>query len=123
LERLLKTASELRWGLPDSGPTHYERHVHWLVRAGLATNVTVFPRIGFPIDADPAVRPYLEQTVWPEMLQSATSCGPEAGMSPADLEEATELLTPGSPRYVLDEPGYYVMHPTILATGIRGDTP
>lgn len=25
LERLIRTASEITWGLPDDGPTHYER--------------------------------------------------------------------------------------------------
>jgi hypothetical protein len=29
------------------------------------------------------------------------------------------LLTPGNPQYVVDKPGYFVMHPTVLATGRR----
>ncbi|MCT2587194.1 hypothetical protein [Actinophytocola gossypii] len=70
-------------------------------------------RVGFPVDADPSVRPYLGSAVWPELRRSA------AGMSDADIAEAIELLTPGSPRYVLDDPGYYLVHPTILATGRR----
>jgi hypothetical protein len=32
-------------------------------------------------------------------------------------DEAEQLLTPGNPHYVMDEPGIFVMHPTILATG------
>jgi SAM-dependent methyltransferase len=44
LERMLRTASELRWGLPGDGPMHYERHVGWLVAAGLReVQVRVFP--------------------------------------------------------------------------------
>jgi SAM-dependent methyltransferase len=119
LERALRTASELRWGLPGDGPTHYERHVAWLVAAGLNVELRVFPRIGFPVDADPSVRPYLESAVWPELRRSAASHGRAAGMSDADIATATELLTPGGPRYVLDDPGYYLVHPTILATGRR----
>lgn len=120
LERALRTASELRWGLPGAGPTHYERHVGWLGEAELRdVQLRVFPRVGFPVDADPAVRAYLEQAVWPDLRQSATSHGRAAGMSDVDVEAAMELLTPGSSRYVLDDPGYYVVHPTILATGRR----
>lgn len=120
LERMLRTASELRWGLPGDGPMHYERHVGWLVGTGLReVQVRVFPRVGCPVDADPTVRPYLEQAVWPELRQSAASHGRAAGMSDADIADAMELLTPGSSRYVLDDPGYYLVHPTILATGRR----
>jgi hypothetical protein len=28
-------------------------------------------------------------------------------------------LTPGGPRYVVDEPGYYVVHPALVAAGRR----
>lgn len=121
LERKLKTASELRWGLPGEGETtHYERHVEWLVRAGLRqVALQVFPRIGFPADEDPTVRPYLEAAVWPELRESMAARGTDAGMSRAEIAEAEQLLTPGSPRYVLDRPGYYLVHPAILAAGRR----
>ncbi|APU16460.1 MULTISPECIES: hypothetical protein [Actinoalloteichus] len=39
-----------------------------------------------------------------------------------EIAEAEALLTPGSPRYVLDEAGYYLVHPTILASGRRADS-
>lgn len=44
LERLIRTASELAWGLPGDGPTHHERLGAWMRRADL-TDVTlrVFP--------------------------------------------------------------------------------
>lgn len=120
LERQLRTASELRWGLPADGPAHYERHLRWLLDAGLQdVALQVIPRIGFPIDDDPAVRAYLETAVLPELRESATTHGREAGMSAADLTRAADLLDPGSKAYVLDEPGYYVMHSAILATGCR----
>lgn len=35
LERRLRTASERPWGLPSDGGSHYERHVEWLLAAGL----------------------------------------------------------------------------------------
>lgn len=35
LERTLHTASELRWKLPAGGPIQHDRHVAWLVAAGL----------------------------------------------------------------------------------------
>lgn len=54
---------------------------------------------------------YLE-TVWPELLASADAHGLDAGLSATALGELHELLTPGSGAYILDEPGYYVMHPT-----------
>lgn len=122
LERALRTASERRWGLPAEGPTHHERHLAWLLGAGLDdVTLQVFPRVGFPIDDDPTVRPYLESTVWPELLESAATCGADVGLSPADLDDIRALLTPGQPRYVVDEPGYFVIHPTIMATGRVGD--
>ena len=40
-------------------------------------------------------------------------------MTDADLARTADLLDPGSPSYILDEPGYFVMHPTVLATGRR----
>ena len=120
LERLLRTASEMRWRLPDTGPHHYERHLTWLLGAGLEdVTLRVFPRVGFPVDADPTVRPYLESAVWPELRESAAECGAQAGLTPAELSEVEQLLTPGSRSYVADEPGFFVVHPTILATGRR----
>jgi hypothetical protein len=40
-------------------------------------------------------------------------------LNPAELSEVERLLTSGSPQYIVDEPGFFVMHPTILATGRR----
>lgn len=118
LERKLRTASELRWGLPQDGPHHHERHVSWLLDAGLRdVALRVVPRVGFPLDADPAVRPYLEHAVLPELLASARSHGEQAGLSPAELRRAEELLDPAGPSCVLDEPGYYVVQPALLVTG------
>lgn len=120
LERGLRAASELRWGLRGEGPDHYDRHVAWLCAAGLNdVRLRVIPRVAFPITADPSARAYLETAVWPELLGSAESHGPQAGLSPADIAEARDLLTPGGPNYLLDDPGYYMVHPTLLATGRR----
>lgn len=65
------------------------------------------------------MRPYLESTVWPELRESAAAHGAAAGLSTADLHDLRHLLTPGDPGYVIDEPGYFVVHPTLLATGKR----
>ncbi|OCC14035.1 class I SAM-dependent methyltransferase [Streptomyces sp. PTY087I2] len=119
LQNKLRMASELNWGIPGSGPTHYERHVHWVLASGLReVGLRVIPRIGFPADSDPSVRPYLEKVVFPELLEAARSAGQKAGMSAEEVREAEELMSPG-PRYVLDDPGYYVVHPTLLVTGVR----
>ncbi|MGC9438120.1 class I SAM-dependent methyltransferase [Streptomyces sp. WG5] len=120
LERRLLTASELNWGIPADGPDHYARHVHWMTAAGLRdVRLHVLPRVGFPADADPTVRPYLERVVWPELLAAARARGEDAGMSKEDIARAEDLLTPGRPEYVVDEPGYYLVHPTLLVTGRR----
>lgn len=120
LQQKLRTASELNWGLPGGGPTHYERHVHWAVAAGLRNvRVRVLPRVAFPVDDDPTARPYLERVVWPELLEAARKKGREAGMDDGELELAEALLTPGSDRYLLDEPGYYLVHSMLLVTGAR----
>ncbi|MEU1898644.1 class I SAM-dependent methyltransferase [Nocardiopsis dassonvillei] len=120
LERAARTASELNWGLPSGGPAHYERHTAWMAAAGLLdVRVNVFPRVGSPVDADPTVRPYLENVVWPEMRESVLKRGTEAGLSGEEVGEVERLLTPGHPDYVLDAPGYYMVHPTMLALGRR----
>ncbi len=79
----------------------------------------VFPRVGFPIDADPAVRPYLEAVVWPELRHAAARCGGDVGLTPDDLAQVDALLTPGSADYVMNDPGFFIMHPAVLATGRR----
>lgn len=79
----------------------------------------MFPRAGFPVDDDPTVRPYLESTVRPEMLQSADERGAQVGLTHDDRTDMRELPTPGSYRYILDKPGFHGMHPTILASGRR----
>ncbi|NJP65187.1 SAM-dependent methyltransferase [Streptomyces spiramenti] len=120
LERQLMTASELNWGIPADGPDHYARHVHWMHDAGLTdVRLHVLPRTGFPVDQDPTVRAYLESIVWPELLGAARTKGREAGMSSEDLELAEALLRPGGPKYIADEPGYYLVHPALLVTGTR----
>lgn len=82
-------------------------------------SLEVLPRVGFPVPDDTVVRRYLESAVLPEMLESMTACGADAGLDATDVRELRALLTPGDPRCVLDEPGYYVVHPTLLVSGRR----
>lgn len=120
LERRLCTAAELSAGNPIDGPRHRERHLTWLMAAGLDdVSLKMFPRVCFSVNTDPTVRPYLELAQWPEAREVAATHGAEAGLSTADVAELQRLLTPGDPHYVLDEPGYFVVHPTTLATGRR----
>lgn len=117
LERRLCTAWELCAGAPVEGPHHREQHLTWLLAAGLDdVNLKVFPRVCFPVDTDPTVRPYLEHD-WPGARKIAATHGAEAGLSIAEVDELQRLLTPGDPNYVMDEPGYFAMFPTILVTG------
>lgn len=118
LERLIYAASELRWKLPADGPRHQDLHLAWMVSAGLTDiELTVIPRIGYPVDE--VVRTYLEAAVWPEHLTSVRECGHVVGIDSADRARIEALLTPGSDHYVLDEPGYHVVYPAVLATGRR----
>lgn len=120
LERGLWTASEIRWGLTADGPRHKGRHLAWLQAAGLDNvSLTMCPRICFPVDADPTLRPYLEQAVWPELRKTAADHGAAAGLSTAEVDEIHQLITPGDPHYILDEPGYFYVLPATLATGRR----
>ncbi|MDE1675150.1 hypothetical protein [Nocardia gipuzkoensis] len=117
-ERLIGAASLRRWGLPEDGPHHHDRHLGWLRGAGLTDiALTVLPRVGF--GDDPAVRTYLESVVGPEHLTSIRECGEQVGAAAADVASIEALLTPGSDRYILDDPGYHLIHPAILATGRR----
>ncbi|WP_422771461.1 class I SAM-dependent methyltransferase [Plantactinospora sp. WMMC1484] len=116
LERLIRTASELTWGLPGDGPTHYERLGAWLRAAGLAdVAVRAFPLAGMA--SEPAARAFLEQIVWPEMRHAVASHGRAAGMSETDIVRAGELLDPEGPAWVGDDPHTYVVQPTLLWTG------
>lgn len=122
LERLLRAASERHTGgAADDGHRHHDRHLSWLQAAGLENvALDVFPRIGLRVDTDRSIRAYLENTVWPQMWQAALACGPQTGMTEADITDLHALTSPDSPHYVLHDPGYYVLHPTILASGRRG---
>lgn len=120
LERGLCAASEIYWGLSSDGPQHKERHLAWLQAADLNNvSLTVFPRVCFPVDADPILRPYLEQGVWPVMRKIAATHGAEVGLSTAEVDELQRLMDPGDPQYVLDEPGYFLVQPSTLGTGRR----
>lgn len=116
LELLARVASFRRWRLPVDGPHQHDRHLSWLLAAGASdTVVRVFPRVGFP--DEPAVRAYLEGTVWPEIRESVAEHGTWAGLTTADRERLDALITPRGPEYVVDEPGYHVVQPAVLTTG------
>ncbi|RKS09174.1 methyltransferase family protein [Nocardiopsis sp. Huas11] len=116
LERLIRTASELTWGLPGDGPTHYERLGAWLRGAGLAdVGLRVLP-LAVP-STEPAARAYLERIVWPEMRHAAASHGRAAGMSDTDLARAEELLDPDGAAWAGADPDGFVVQPTVLWTG------
>lgn len=117
VERLIRTASELTWGLPADGATHYERLGAWMREAGLGdVRPTAFPLAALT-DADPAARVYMETIVWPEMRHAVASHGREAGMNDADVARAEELLNPTSPSWIGADPDTYVLQPTLLWTG------
>lgn len=118
LERLVRAAAELRHGV-DRQPRH-DLHLAWLRAADLTSlTLEVFPRVGLRIGDDRSATAYLETTVWPDMLESATARGRQVGMTAEDLRELRELVTPGAPRYVLDDPAHYVVAPTVLVAARR----
>ncbi|MEZ4705693.1 MAG: hypothetical protein R3A44_00725 [Caldilineaceae bacterium] len=45
------------------------------------------------------------------------SCGAAVGMNDAERTRFQELATPGSPDYLLDQPDYYCLQTSVLATG------
>ncbi|MGH3753269.1 MAG: methyltransferase domain-containing protein [Pseudonocardiaceae bacterium] len=119
LERGLCTVSEIGDGAPVDGPRHKGRHLAWLLAAGLDdVSLKMFPRVCFPIDTDPTVRPYIEQEL-PGARELTATHGAAAGLSTAEMDEIQRLLTPGDPDYILDEPGCFLVHPATLATGRR----
>jgi SAM-dependent methyltransferase len=123
LERLVRAASERHRADTPDGHHHHDRHLPWLQATGLERlSLDVFPRIGLRVETDRTARTYLETVVWPQTWESVLAFGPQAGMAESDVTELHALTTPGSPRYVLDDPGYYILHPTILAAGRRGRT-
>lgn len=118
LERLTRAASALRRGLPHGDPQHHDRHLGWLVAAGLENvRLDTFARSSFPVRSDRSARSYLLTAVWPELLASSQAHGAEVGMTDAEIDELRAATTPGSPRYLLDDPGYFVVTPTLLCTG------
>lgn len=120
LKHGLIAASTMNWDVPDDGPHHRERYLAWLLAADLDdVRLKMFPRVCFPVDADPTVRQYLELALWPYLRNNAVTYGGAVGFSAEDVDLILRLLTPGSPDYVLDQPGYFVALPTLLATGSR----
>ncbi|OLT54314.1 hypothetical protein BJF89_16930 [Corynebacterium sp. CNJ-954] len=116
LERLIRTASEKTWGLPDDGPHQYERLGAWMRLAGLQDiTPTSFPLIA--LSTDPSARDYLETIVWPEMRHAASANGRAAGMSDDDFSRVDELLDPYSPQWIGADPDAFVLQPTVLWTG------
>lgn len=123
LERSLYTAAEIASGVPVDGPRHRERHLTWLLAAGLdEVGLTMFPRVCFPIDTDPTARPHFEM-IGSIMRDITVAHGAVAGLSAAEVDEIQRLLTPGNPDYILDEPGYFIAHPATLSTGRRPAAP
>lgn len=121
IERLARAAAEQQAGTPPHGRHHPDRHLWWLREAGLErTTLEAFPRVAFRSDVDRAARAHLESSVWPRMQAAVRACGEAVGMRTADVDELLTLTTPGDPRYVLDEPGWFALHPTVLVTGRRG---
>ncbi|WP_097231133.1 methyltransferase domain-containing protein [Streptomyces zhaozhouensis] len=121
VQQKLRVASQLNWGIPGDGPTHNERLAHWTLASGLREpRLRLIPRVVFPLAEDPTARPYLERVVWPELLDAARGRGREAGMSEEELARAAALMTPGHDDYILDEPGYHLLHPMLLVTARRG---
>lgn len=121
IERLARAAAERMSGAPVAGRHHPDRHLHWLRDAGLEQPaLEAFPRVAFRLGIDRAARTHLETTVWPHMRAAARTCGASVGMSGDDVEELHALTSPGDPRYVLDEPGWFALHPTVLVTGRHG---
>lgn len=117
LERLIRTASEITWGIPADGPTHYERLGAWMRQAGLReVTMSVFPITA--ASTQQQARPYLEQIVWPEMLHAIDANGRAAGMTDVDMTRARQLLTPESPDWIGADPDGFVVHPTLLWTGL-----
>lgn len=120
LERLLRAASARHRGVSPEACRQHDRHLSWLTAAGLEhRTLDVFPRVGLRLDVDRRARTYLDTAVWPQMWECALACGPQVGMTEADIAELHALITPGSPRFLLDDPGYHILHPTILTTGRR----
>jgi hypothetical protein len=67
---------------------------------------------------DPGFAGYLMTNrafVAPSVAEAVASLGLRAGSSVLDAGT-------GAGHYVMDEPGFFVMHPTILATGARPPT-
>ncbi|MFV0535618.1 MAG: class I SAM-dependent methyltransferase [Cumulibacter sp.] len=115
LERLIRTASELTWGLPNDGPHHYELLGSWMRASGLHdVAVTSVPITAFASESGAA--PYLSQIVWPEMRHAVSARGHAAGMSDVDVARAEALLDPDSDEYVGRDPSMFVMQPTLLWT-------
>lgn len=120
LERLVRTASEITWGLPAGGPHHHERIGAWLREAGLAdVQLAVHPLVAAPVAAHPEAGTYLRTVVWPEMLHATRTNGAAAGMASDDIAALESLLDPAGSAYVGDDPDAYVMQPAMLWTARR----
>jgi ubiquinone/menaquinone biosynthesis C-methylase UbiE len=104
--------------LPMMNP--YERSAYWLQDAGLhATRMSVHP-VYYQQPLPAIVRECLEKFFFENVRHySVRTAGAEVGMSEEDIQLFYELTTPGSGKFILDEPDYYCLQNALLATGIK----
>ncbi len=124
LEWLASTAENVRWQneaeptATNPYPNPYERALQWLQASGLhQCAISIHPLLyQQPLPA--AARDYLEGYLFAEAFGPAVqSCGAAVGMSEAERTRFQELTTPGTPDYLLDQPDYYCLQTSVLATG------
>ncbi|MEM6429773.1 MAG: class I SAM-dependent methyltransferase [Deinococcota bacterium] len=124
LEWLAANAGNLQWQNDEqvtsvaSIPSSYERALQWLQEIGLRTcTLTVHP-LFYQQPLPTEIRDYLASYVFAEAFGPAVqSCGAEVGMSDAERGYFSDLTTPESPHYLLDQPDYYCLQTAVLATG------
>ncbi|MEZ4728650.1 MAG: methyltransferase domain-containing protein [Caldilineaceae bacterium] len=124
LEWLAGTAENMRWKneapytTPSSMTNTYERALQWLQASGLQDCAVSIHPLLYQQPLPAAARDYLEAYVFAEAFGPAVQeCGAAVGMSDAERTRFQELTTPGSPDYLLDQPDYYCLQTSVLATG------
>jgi SAM-dependent methyltransferase len=121
LERLLLAANEMRWQLENVGSQrHPESMPYWLHEAGLHRIRSLPIAISSGTAAlTPAARRYIEAVVLPDYAAGIREFGKRVGWTRTDEAVWRRISEPGSPQFILDQPGFQMFQTTQLSWGKR----
>lgn len=123
LERKLSVAGEMAFS-PGTGPeledSPMDHSAAWLSAAGLHDVAVTFHPFVYRQPLPEAVGRYVGDYILAEAFsEGASRYGESVGLTPPERDTWEAISTPGSPRYLLDDPRYFCFQAPMLAVGVK----